>query len=395
MPVSASESALAPAHVPLLLISAIAIAAAALFFVALAKTPNVKPSVWPYMLIVGGLSVAGLAVSHPWLRIGLLELAALLTVFIVWATGRRKTAKITYLAAVLLSAGSLVASELSIDQSWSRALLLTSVFVKLAAVPMFFWLLALADEVPALVLGIIIAVVDMAAFGEFLIGAQTMPSLLTPQPLLPFVAAFTSLLAAMLMLTQRSLKRLLVLSTVEDVGFLLLGVASASKIGIEGAVIAASTHALAKALLFICLAAPEADGAFNSEPVALAVRYPVSAFGFLFGMLAMLGIPPTLGFIGRWRLYSAAFQIGFCPLTIFIASSILALIAYTLALTRNWWGPPREPSKEPREVAYEATFESEMGEPFALKAVIVVLVAVLLIAGIWPHAWQSLMGVRP
>jgi multicomponent Na+:H+ antiporter subunit A len=395
MPVSASGSALAPAHVPLLLISAIAIAAAALFFVALAKTPNVKPSVWPYMLIVGGLSVAGLAVSHPWLRIGLLELAALLTVFIVWATGRRKTAKITYLAAVLLSAGSLVASELSIDQSWSRALLLTSVFVKLAAVPMFFWLLALADEVPALVLGIIIAVVDMAAFGEFLIGAQTMPSLLTPQPLLPFVAAFTSLLAAMLMLTQRSLKRLLVLSTVEDVGFLLLGVASASKIGIEGAVIAASTHALAKALLFICLAAPEADGAFNSEPVALAVRYPVSAFGFLFGMLAMLGIPPTLGFIGRWRLYSAAFQIGFCPLTIFIASSILALIAYTLALTRNWWGPPREPSKEPREVAYEATFESEMGEPFALKAVIVVLVAILLIAGIWPHAWQSLMGVRP
>ena len=144
------------------------------------------------------------------------------------------------------------------------------------------------------------------------------------------------------MLTQRSLKRLLVLSTVEDVGFLLLGVASASAIGIEGAVIAASTHALAKALLFTCLAAPEAEGAFNSEPVALAMRYPVSAFGFLFGMLAMLGIPPTLGFIGRWRLYSVAFEIGLCPLTIFIVSSIFALIAYALALTRNWWGPPAE-----------------------------------------------------
>ena len=59
-------------------------------------------------------------------------------------------------------------------------------------------------------------------------------------------------------------------------------------------------------------------------------------------MLAMLGIPPTLGFIGRWRLYSAAYEVGFCPLTIFIVSSILALIAYTLALTRNWWGPPPE-----------------------------------------------------
>ena len=195
MPVSISEPALAP-QVPLLLISAIAIAAAALFFAALAKRPNVIPSVWPYMLIVGGLSVVGIALSHPWLRIGLLELAAMLTVLLVWRTGRRTSAKITYLAVVLISAGSLVASEFlsgAGDHSWSRALLLTSVFVKLAAVPLFFWLLALADEVPALVLGLIIAVVDMAAFGEFLIGAQSMPSLLTPQPLLPLVAALTSL----------------------------------------------------------------------------------------------------------------------------------------------------------------------------------------------------------
>ncbi|MGD0347345.1 MAG: proton-conducting transporter membrane subunit [Terracidiphilus sp.] len=383
MPVSVSESIFAPAHVPLLLISAIAIAAAALFFAALVKAPAGKLPLWPCMLIVGGLSAAGLVVSHSWLRIGLLELAALLTVLIVWLTARTKAAKLTYLAVVLISAGSLVASEFVVDQSWSRALLLTSVFVKLAAVPMFFWLLSLADEVPALVLGLIIAVVDMAAFGEFLIGAQTMPSLLTPQPLLPFVAAFTSLLAALLMLTQRSLKRLLVLSTVEDVGFLLLGVAAANAIGIQGAIIAASTHALAKALLFICLAAPEADGALKIEPVALAARYPVSAFGFLFGMLAMLGIPPTLGFIGRWRLYSVAFQTGLCPLSIFLVSSILALIAYTLALTRNWWGPPGDTSPPATK------------EPFVLKATIVVLVVLLLAAGVWPNAWSVLMGGRP
>ena len=113
------------------------------------------------------------------------------------------------------------------------------------------------------------------------------------------------------------------------------------------------------------------------EPVALAARYPVSAFGFLFGMLAMLGIPPTLGFIGRWRLYSAALDVGFCPLTIFIVSSILALIAYTLALTRNWWGPP--PVMPPPAWNCRA-------RTFPVKAAIVVLVVVLVVAGIWP-AW--------
>jgi formate hydrogenlyase subunit 3/multisubunit Na+/H+ antiporter MnhD subunit len=312
-------------------------------------------------------------------------------VVLVWLTARSRSAKITYLAVVVISAGSLIASELlstSSDVAWSRAFLLTSVFVKLAAVPMLFWLLALADEVPALVLGLIIAVVDMAAFGEFLTGAQTMPALLTPQPFFFYAATLTSLLAALLMLTQRSLKRLLVLSTVEDVGFLLLGVAAASSLGREGAMIAAATHALAKALLFICLAAPEADGALKGEPVALAARYPVSAFGFLFGMLAMLGVPPTLGFLGRWRLYSAALDIGACPLTIFIVSSILALVAYTLALTRNWWGPPPKPE-------IESPPQAEGREPFAIKAVIILLVAILLVAGIWPNAWQLLMGVRP
>ena len=372
-------------QIPLLLVFAVGLAALALLLASLSGRSNWK--VAPFLLLAGGLTSIGLLIPVAQVRLGALELAALLTVVLVWQTARSRAAKLAYLAVVLLSAGSMIASDLLADRGAleaARAFLLTGVAVKLAAVPLFFWLLALADEVPALVLGIIIAVVDMAAFGEFLLGVQAIPALLTPQPLFFYAATLTSLLAALLMITQRSLKRLLVLSTVEDVGFLLLGAASASTLGQNGAIIAASSHALAKALLFICLAAPEADGALAVEPVALAARYPVSAFGFLFGMLAMLGIPPTLGFIGRWRLYSAAYDVGFCPLTIFIVSSILALIAYTLALTRNWWGPPPDPPPQ-----------SAAREPFLIKAVIVVLVAVLLIAGIWPHGLQILMGVRP
>ncbi len=373
------------AQFPLLLLWAVGLASLALLLASLSGRSSWR--VAPLLFLIGGLTVSGLLLPLARVRLGLLEFAAVLTVVLVWQKARSRLAKFTYLAVVLLSAGSMIASDLLVDRGSleaGRAFLLTGIAVKLAIVPLFFWLLALADEVPALVLGVIIAVVDMAAFGEFLLGAQANPLLFTPQPLFFYAATLTSLLAALLMLTQRSLKRLLVLSTVEDVGFLLLGTASANALGQNGAIIAASTHTLAKALLFICLAAPEADGALANEPVALAARYPVSAFGFLFGMLAMLGIPPTLGFIGRWRLYSAAYEVGFCPLTIFIVSSILALIAYTLALTRNWWGPPPDPP--PQTAAHE---------PFLIKAVIVVLVAVLLIAGIWPHALQILMGVRP
>jgi formate hydrogenlyase subunit 3/multisubunit Na+/H+ antiporter MnhD subunit len=319
-----------------------------------------------------------------------LELGAFLTVALIWQSAQTKSAKLTYLAVVVLSALSLVASDLMLDRGqadWARALLLTSVCVKLTAVPLFFWLLALADEIPALVLGLIIAVVDMAAFGEIYVATQAFPASLTPQGLWLGAAAVTSFLAALLMLTQRRLKRLLVLSTVEDIGFLLLGLASLNALGIKGVVFAAATHSLAKALLFICLAGPEADGALEGEPKALAVHYPVAAFGFLFGMLAMLGIPPTIGFLGRWRLYETAAQIGWPLAAGFILSSIFALIAYVLALTRFWWGPPDEPDPS-------ATPPHPTKEPFILQSVIVVLVVLILAAGIWPDALQMLLGGR-
>ena len=383
-PSIAAVAPLATPRMPALLIAACAVAAVALILAALSLKTSRR--LLPLMILAGVAAVAGLTVADPWLRLALLELGALVTIPLVWQSARTRSAKLTYLAVVLISALSLVAGDLLMERGqadWARALLLTSACVKLAAVPHFFWLLRLADELPALVLGLIIAVVDMAAFGELYVVAQASLDLVTPQGLLLGLAAATSLIAALLMLTQRSLKRLLVLSTVEDIGFLFLGLASASTLGFDGVLFAACTHALAKALLFACLSAPEAAGALDGEHTGLITRYPVSAFGFLFGMLAMLGIPPMMGYLGRWRLYETALQISPLLLTVFILSSVFALIAYVLALTRVWWGPACEPSPPP-------TPPHQMSEPFVLQTVIVVLVGILLIAGTWPGMLEML-----
>ena len=391
------------AHVPRMLAAACAVAAIALILAALyskARRSFIPQLFVPLMILISLTTVAGLVVTGSQLRLGLLELGAVLTIPLVWQSARTLSAKLTYLTVVLISALTLVASELALESGaggWARALLLTSVCVKLAAVPLFFWLLSLADELPAVVLGLIIAVVDMAAFGEFWLTARSAPDLFVPGGLLLGAAAATSLLAALLMLTQHSLKRLLVLSTVEDVGFLLLGLASANILGFNGALVAASTHALAKALLFACLTGPEADGALEGEHTGLAVRYPVSAFGFLFGMLAMLGVPPTLGFIGRWRLYEAALQINPLLLAIFVLSSIFALIAYVLALTRVWWGPTNDPNPPLSNPAdpIAITIPRPIREPLVLEGVIVALVGLLLVGGLWPGMLVMLIGGRP
>jgi NADH:ubiquinone oxidoreductase subunit 2 (subunit N) len=100
-------------------------------------------------------------------------------------------------------------------------------------------------------------------------------------------------------------------------------------------------------------------------------------------MLAMLGIPPTLGFIGRWKLYETAVQIGWPVAAIFILSSILALVAYVLALTGIWWGPASDADSPP-------PLDSPAKEPFLLQATIVLLVALILVAGVWPRLLEML-----
>ena len=367
---------------PWLLLAALALAAVALLLASFACRVKSRFPLWAGVLLTGFLSAGGLATGNAWARLALLELGAGASVVLVWASVRKAAARHTYLAVVLLSALAAICGELLCDaqnQAWARAFLLTGILVKLSAVPVLFWLLSVADELPALVLGLIVAVVDMAAYGEFLLRIPLAPSVITPPGLLLAVAMLTAFCGALLMLKQRSLKRLLVLSTVEDVGFLLLGVRAAS---LQGAVLAAATHALAKALLFVCLVAPEADGALAGRPKGLATRYPVSAFGFLFGMLAMLGVPPLLGFAGRWRLYLAAHAAGAFPLTIFLAASILALTAYVMSLTHVWWGAKPEAAPEAHE-------------PLVVRLAIVLLAVALLAGGLWPQLAAKMMeGVR-
>ena len=136
-------------------------------------------------------------------------------------------------------------------------------------------------------------------------------------------------------------------------------------------------------------AAPEADGALEGKQTGLITRYPVSAFGFLFGMLAMLGIPPTLGFIGRWRLYETAVQIGW-PLGRHLHRLVDPRADRLCAgFDRHLVG-----TAERSRLAAAAEPNSQLKEPLLLQTTIVLLVALILAAGIWPSLLDMLKWGR-
>jgi len=357
--------------------------ACALAFVALvaaAAAQKLWRSLLPLMFLTGAPAVAAAFASQPLARLALLETASLFSLALVWRTATR-SAVWMYTVVVAFSAASLIAGQAALtlgDGNWARALLLGGFALKLAIVPLLLWLPAVTAACPALVAGVVIGVLDIAAFGELYLTAQAHPEFFAPRGFWIGAALASSLLASLLMLTQRNMKRLLALSTIEDMGFLLFGITAATELGMRGAIFAATVHALAKALLFIAASAPEADGALTDDAQGLAARYPFSAAGFLAGMLAMLGIPPLLGFAGRWRLYQAALEMNHWLLAGFLLTSMFALVAYVLCLTRCWWGA----SPENAPVATV--------EPFLLRLAIVGLIAILLAGGLWSHALLAL-----
>jgi multicomponent Na+:H+ antiporter subunit D len=353
-----------------------------------ASAQKVSRTLLPLLALSGVSAVAAAFVAQPIARLALLELASVLALALVWRTAPRRAVWI-YGIVVALSAVSLIAGELSLQAGavdWARPLLLAGFVLKLAIVPLLLWLPVVAAAAPVLVVGLIVAVVDIAAFGELYLVAQAHPEFLAPHAFWLAAALASSLLASLLMLTQRNMKRLLALSTIEDTGFLLLGVVAATQLGFRGALFAATVHAVAKALLFISLSAPEADEALTDDVRGLATRYPFSAAAFLAGMLAMLGVPPLLGFAGRWRLYQTAAEMNPWLLAGFILSSMFALIAYVLCLTRCWWGPSSQP--DPAAESHQAN----PAESWPLRLAIVVLIVALLAGGLWPNMLLALAG---
>jgi formate hydrogenlyase subunit 3/multisubunit Na+/H+ antiporter MnhD subunit len=386
VPNAVAISAAGADRIPLLIGFASGLALLALVVTALAS--KALRSMAGLMFACGAPAVLGLFVESPVLRLVLLEASSFLALLLIWKSAKIKSAAWTFTTVIVISAATLIPGLLLLEHGnaeLARTLLIAGFFLKLGLVPFFLWLPKVAEQVPAIVLGMVICVLDIAAFGELCVVAKAAPWVLEPKGLWLCVAAISSLAAALLMLAERDLKRLLALSTIEDMGFLCFGLAVSATIGFEGAVIGAATHAVAKALLFISLSSPEANGELVKGSRGLASRYPMSAAAFLFGMLAVLGIPPTIGFIGRWRIYESAAQLGAGWLTVLLISSMLALIAYVRTLTATWWGVSSAGDGADRAPA----------ETIAAKSCMVLLAALLVVAGVLPSGLEFMMrGMR-
>jgi NADH-quinone oxidoreductase subunit M len=186
----------------------------------------------------------------------------------------------------------------------SFALILIGLLIKLPAFGFHIWLPYAHAEAPTPVSALLSPnLLGLAGLGIYRILVILYPGLMQAnQWYLIAWALITIIYGGVLALYQEDFKRLLAYSSISQMGYMLLGLATMSPPGIAGALLHYLTHALGKASLFMAAGniIVGAGGLRNIYRMGgFASRMPYTAMSSLLGFLTISGLPPTIGIISK------------------------------------------------------------------------------------------------
>jgi NADH-quinone oxidoreductase subunit N len=169
--------------------------------------------------------------------------------------------------------------------------------------------------------------------------------------LLIVISAITILYGNLCALPQRNLKRLLGYSSIAHAGYLLLGVAAMSTLGVNAATGGSAVLYYLGGYLFTTIAAFLVIALVlrhvESEDVAglagLQQRSPLLAATMTLAMVSLAGIPPLAGFFGKFLLLKAVIEQGatnggfYCLAFVALAGVIISFFYYFSVIRAIYW----------------------------------------------------------
>ncbi len=228
---------------------------------------------------------------------------------------------LTALALVYATTGALnlaaIAGEFgrSNGQIIALGLLFVGYATKTALVPWHFWLPDAHQVAPAPVSAVLSgALIKIGIYGIGRLLFTVTPVEFNQLVLNIFlaVAVLTMFVGGFQMLRQNSIKRILAYSSVSQMGYILLGLAIGTPMGIAAAALLVFMHAMAKSALFFGAGAIQHYGRASllSEGGGLLRKMPAT-FGLMVAAgLSLSGFPLTIGFVSKALLEEAALEEG-------------------------------------------------------------------------------------
>ena len=216
------------------------------------------------------------------------------------------------------------------------AFLSVGLTLKIALFPMHSWLpnvYAYAPSVTTIFLSATSTKVSLYIFLRFfygIYGADYAFSRLNINDLLLPMGVVGIFVATIVAIFQTDLKRLLAYSSIAQIGYIIVGLSTATVSGLTAGITHIFNHGIIKAALFmavgiIVLRMKTSD---LRDLSGLGKRMPFTSAGFVIGGLGIVGVPLTAGFISKWYLLLATFEQGWEITAILLLVSSLLSVAY-------------------------------------------------------------------
>ena len=219
-------------------------------------------------------------------------------------------------------------------------LLLVGFGFKIAAVPFHQWSPDVYEGSPSPVSGFMAAVAKAGAFAALLrVFVTSFPTVRSDwEPIVWVLALLSLVVGAVVALSQRDVKRMMAYSSINHVGFILLGVGAASARGVSASLYYIFTYmflVIGSFAVITVVAGPGDTRSSITDYRCLAKRQPFLALAFAVLLLGQAGAPFTTGFLAKLGVIEASVaHQGYTLAAIAMASGAVAAFFYLrLAVT--------------------------------------------------------------
>jgi len=195
-------------------------------------------------------------------------------------------------------------------------------------------------------------------------------------------ALLTMVYGGFMALAQDDIKRFLAYSSVSQMGYLFLGLASAAAYGEAGAIFHYVSHGFGKGILFLAAGVLISETGTRSikKMGGLADKMPLTATLTLIGFFAIGGVPPTVGFMSKFMIFTGVFESALTHSTEQLVVAIVAIIMTVLTVGYSLWTVRRiffGPLAEGMEEVHEA--------PRLMLIPMIGLAVIALVLGVYPR----------
>ncbi len=208
---------------------------------------------------------------------------------------------------------------------------------KISMFPFHFWAPDVYEGAPTTVTGFLSTASKAAGFSVLVrVMFVVFPEISVQwQQIIAVLSAITMTFGNLVAMRQTNIKRMLAYSSIAHAGYMLIGVAAGSAFGLMGVVYYVAVYMLTNmaAFGFVVVYFNHTGTDEIKEYAGLSRRNAGMAFGMVFILLSLGGIPPLGGFIGKVLVFAAAVNSGLVWLAVVgVLNSVVGLYYYLSVL---------------------------------------------------------------